>query len=395
MRIVRDRSSKSTRHTLFAGSVLGKSLLWIGVGLALLGFSTDSDAVDLADYDLYASMGDSTLVLVDTSSASLQSLNSLDHSLRCLTYDPHTGTIYGISHQYGPRLVTIDPVTGEASLVDTLRLAGGGNVYTSEAIAFNPADSLLYCSCSLNGVDAGSEALALIDPVTAEVTPIGTFSGTVANDGDAMVFIDDTLYVIDDPGAGPSYFYLVDHQTNPGQASQVGILLDPRFNNVNDLTFQPDSRVLYGFAPHQRLLITIDWHTGTGTVVGVTHTIADFHGSTMWAITVGPAGIGTAVAGPSAIPGPALTELRNAPNPFNPMTEIGYTLAVAGPAVLTVHDAAGRLVVTLVNTHKSAGSHAARWNGKDATGAEAASGVYFARLKAEGKVLSRKITLIR
>jgi endonuclease I len=83
------------------------------------------------------------------------------------------------------------------------------------------------------------------------------------------------------------------------------------------------------------------------------------------------------------------------PNPFNPVTEVLYEVPAAEHVTLAIHDVTGRLVTTLVDSPTSAGSHTALWDGRDSTGQPAASGVYFARLKAGGEVVTRKITLVR
>ena len=85
----------------------------------------------------------------------------------------------------------------------------------------------------------------------------------------------------------------------------------------------------------------------------------------------------------------------NAPNPFNPATRIRFALADPGPVVLAVYDAAGRVVKELVRGPLAAGDHEVVWRGDDAAGREAASGVYFYRLVAAGRVLARKMVLAR
>ncbi|MDD5032275.1 MAG: T9SS type A sorting domain-containing protein [Patescibacteria group bacterium] len=79
--------------------------------------------------------------------------------------------------------------------------------------------------------------------------------------------------------------------------------------------------------------------------------------------------------------------LRNYPNPFNPSTTILFTLVKAGDVRLNVYNSAGQLIETLVNRNMSAGPHAIAW--KPASGL--ASGAYLMRLKADRKVLSRRI----
>ena len=90
------------------------------------------------------------------------------------------------------------------------------------------------------------------------------------------------------------------------------------------------------------------------------------------------------------------TELHNAvPNPFNPSTEISFALAKDGPVTLRLYTLRGRLVRTLVNEEKTAGSHAMIWDGTDDAGQRVASGTYLLRLVATDRVQSRQITLIK
>ncbi len=104
----------------------------------------------------------------------------------------------------------------------------------------------------------------------------------------------------------------------------------------------------------------------------------------------------TIATGVSSLSFPVSKELQfsNTPNPFNPTTEIRYSVAVAGEVRLMIYDVAGRLVVKLVEGHIDAGHHTITWNGRNSTGGEAASGTYFVRLESAGEVLTRKITLV-
>jgi len=94
---------------------------------------------------------------------------------------------------------------------------------------------------------------------------------------------------------------------------------------------------------------------------------------------------------------PARTLLApNRPNPFNPQTEIHYTLETGGPVRLAVYDVAGRLVRVLVDGEEKSGlEHVTRWDGRDSEGSEAASGVYVLRLTTPGFTTARKMVLSR
>jgi hypothetical protein len=85
----------------------------------------------------------------------------------------------------------------------------------------------------------------------------------------------------------------------------------------------------------------------------------------------------------------------NAPNPFNPRTELRFGLTAAGPARLDIFDARGRLVRSLLDADIGAGDHVAHWDGRDDAGRPAPSGAYLARLTAAGVVRQHKMQLVR
>lgn len=81
---------------------------------------------------------------------------------------------------------------------------------------------------------------------------------------------------------------------------------------------------------------------------------------------------------------------QNYPNPFNPSTQITFRLADVGHVLLKVFDMVGREVATLVDGRLSPGRYAVRWN---ATGMP--SGVYYARLSANGFTETKRMTLLK
>jgi flagellar hook assembly protein FlgD len=84
------------------------------------------------------------------------------------------------------------------------------------------------------------------------------------------------------------------------------------------------------------------------------------------------------------------------PNPFNPSTLIRYEVVPGGADVnITVFDAAGRRVRTLVSEHRAAGSWSVSWNGTDDRGARVSSGVYFYRMHAGAFVDTKKMVLLK
>ena len=85
---------------------------------------------------------------------------------------------------------------------------------------------------------------------------------------------------------------------------------------------------------------------------------------------------------------------QNYPNPFNPSTLIPYQLSATSPVRLEVFNILGQRVATLVDDAQGAGAYVARWDGTDAAGRAAASGVYFYRLTVAGAHQTGKMVLV-
>ncbi|HXV13986.1 MAG TPA: T9SS type A sorting domain-containing protein, partial [Candidatus Krumholzibacteria bacterium] len=87
---------------------------------------------------------------------------------------------------------------------------------------------------------------------------------------------------------------------------------------------------------------------------------------------------------------------QNYPNPFNPATTIAFSLAEHGRVRVDVFTVSGQRVKTLVDEERGAGSYTdVRWDGTDAGGRPAASGVYFYRLVAGDFSQTRKMVLLK
>ena len=86
---------------------------------------------------------------------------------------------------------------------------------------------------------------------------------------------------------------------------------------------------------------------------------------------------------------------QNYPNPFNPETTIRYHLPGSHRVSLHITDALGQRIRTLVDEEQAAGVHTARWDGKDDSGREVASGMYLYRIVAGEVVITKKLTLVR
>lgn len=80
----------------------------------------------------------------------------------------------------------------------------------------------------------------------------------------------------------------------------------------------------------------------------------------------------------------------NYPNPFNPSTTISYAIPKPAKVNLTVYDMLGKVISTLVNEEKPAGTFKVTFDGS-----AHATGVYFYTLSADNRILTRKMLLIK
>lgn len=86
---------------------------------------------------------------------------------------------------------------------------------------------------------------------------------------------------------------------------------------------------------------------------------------------------------------------QNFPNPFNPHTEIEFSLPKSSRVTLRIFNVLGQQIVTVVDDILGPGKFRTEWDGKDAQGAEVPSGVYLYRLEAGDHVENRKMILLK
>ncbi len=83
------------------------------------------------------------------------------------------------------------------------------------------------------------------------------------------------------------------------------------------------------------------------------------------------------------------------PNPFNPRTTIRFSLEREQAVKLAVYDLAGRRIMNLVDDVLPAGDHPVVWDGRDVSGREVPSGVYFAHMVGADGIQVAKLMLVR
>jgi hypothetical protein len=83
------------------------------------------------------------------------------------------------------------------------------------------------------------------------------------------------------------------------------------------------------------------------------------------------------------------------PNPFNPSTNISFELPNQQVVSIAIFNLLGQNIRTLANSSFGPGVHTLEWDGKDNSGQDVGSGVYFFRFTSEYFYGSKKMTLIR
>ena len=90
---------------------------------------------------------------------------------------------------------------------------------------------------------------------------------------------------------------------------------------------------------------------------------------------------------------------QNYPNPFNPSTTIRFDLDRAAHVRVEIFNVSGRKIKTALDQQLSAGQHEITWDGREDSGAPAATGVYILRAvqqQLSGQAVStKKMTLLR
>ncbi len=106
-------------------------------------------------------------------------------------------------------------------------------------------------------------------------------------------------------------------------------------------------------------------------------------------------GTSTSTDDPASVPGPMAVLHPNYPNPFNPPTTISFSLGTASPADLAIYNIKGQKVRQLFTGMAQAGEHSLVWDGKDDSGRQMGSGIFFCRLSSPGYTQTHKMVMVK
>ncbi len=103
----------------------------------------------------------------------------------------------------------------------------------------------------------------------------------------------------------------------------------------------------------------------------------------------------TSISGENGYPS-YQTKLNNAyPNPFNPSTNISFTLENSGRVKVEIFNIAGQKIITLCDNNYEAGKHNLIWRGNNDNDKAISSGVYLYRMKTKDYLSVGKVILMK
>ena len=86
---------------------------------------------------------------------------------------------------------------------------------------------------------------------------------------------------------------------------------------------------------------------------------------------------------------------NNYPNPFNPSTNIEFSIAEPSFVSLSIFDASGRLVKTLLSESKVADHYSVTWDGTSNNGINVSAGMYLYKINAGSFTETKKMLLVK
>ncbi len=101
-------------------------------------------------------------------------------------------------------------------------------------------------------------------------------------------------------------------------------------------------------------------------------------------------------SGPETPEIPVFTALLNAyPNPFNPSTNLRYSMKEAGKVQIDIYNTKGQLVRSMNANHTTPGYYSMTWDGRDASGRTVGSGVYMYQMTSGQYKAAKKMILAK
>jgi hypothetical protein len=163
--------------------------------------------------------------------------------------------------------------------------------------------------------------------------------------------------------------------------------------NLNDYVTDaddPDSVLIWSHRSEFGLLVNI-----TDGVATIAVPNPEWKGDeTIWFKACDPGGLCDSSKAIFKVRPKQFSLFQNYPNPFNPQTNIRYDIPLELNVTITIYSTLGEKIWEMEN-HYEAGSYTLMWDGKNSSGKDVASGIYFYKLIAGNYHATRKMVLLR
>jgi len=244
-----------------------------------------------------------------------------------------------------------------------------------DGICCSLADFVVLLQRILNG---GNPVLAKPSPGSEKVEVIlKSGSSSLEVSMDSKVIVGGALLVIKHPGI---------EFGEPILSSDAGGMTLLKKDDVGELRlliYSPQAKYIES---GQRKLLTIPVINGDGNIQLDKAFFSDYSGNLIQ--------VGVTLEKNQEVP-ERFTLFQNYPNPFNPETNISFSLPEESEVNLKIYNLKGQLVNILVNTRLGAGIHTFTWKGKDGSGKDVSSGIYFYKLMAGKYSETKKMVKIK
>lgn len=297
------------------------------------------------------------------------------------------GRLYGfVPGDASGRLISINPTTAvatEIGVVSGREIRGASFTEAGELIGIDFFSSSLVEVDPQTGAELGSAV-----PLTLDGTPLAVSAGTdlaINSDGTAVICSGSVDIFTVDLNTGILTLWVTDNVSSTDGFAPHGSGLAFPADSTDDRLFLydvngDDDVFAYdpGAAFSRELIypeIVPGYNAGRGD-------LASFPGEFLTGVNDGLPGRGPDIG------------LASFPNPFNPRTTLSFSLSEEQDVRVTVHDLAGRHVMTLHRGALPVGQQMLTWKGCDTMGRAMPAGVYCVRVKGSGWERSTKVMLL-
>ncbi len=295
------------------------------------------------------------------------------NNLQFMSIEYADGILYGIEVQQR-KLWQIDMETGVGTEIGNF---GISSVILDQCLSYDRSSGVMYATFF---EDASGGSLATVNLETGQATGIQSYG---YNDNMKFFAINASIPISEENDIiafsipeqiGETVFDYYNHTVSASMPEGTNVTsLIPEIEISEFATIDPESGTPQNFTDPIEYTVT-----------------AENGDEQIWVVTV------TQVVSSENDPIHSVTKLiGNYPNPFNPSTNIAYSIVEPGNINITVFNTKGQLVKTLVNESKETGDYAVTWNGTDKSNKPVSSGIYYYKMRVGSFTSTKKMILMK